>query len=259
MPLTTEQKKLYLDLENAIEKKEDITDLLKQVEKNDLIEVFATCGTKVKYINSGKKEDTESMNLIEYAAGIGNMEGLKAIFNYCKKNSISAANLLKSLKSDVDLSSSAELREIQFDEREIFLKILNRLKEVGSLKEFLSAKEESPIFKSLPTAHYESIFECLNESEDDKIDVGLLVNKLSDKGILKEVISIMKGDLLEIEKLKNELKCSNNYDALGKIYRAEKEIAANKAMKVGSVCGVIAALALVVDVLLLVLHYQYWL
>lgn len=55
MPLTTEQKKLYLDLENAIEKKEDITDLLKQVEKNDLIEVFATCGTKVKYINSGKK------------------------------------------------------------------------------------------------------------------------------------------------------------------------------------------------------------
>lgn len=40
MQLTEEQEKLYLDLQTAIDKKEDITDLLKQVNMYNFIGVF---------------------------------------------------------------------------------------------------------------------------------------------------------------------------------------------------------------------------
>jgi len=232
MPLTEKQKKLYLDLHNAINKKEDITDLLKQVGRNDFTDVFAARGIKIKFIN---EEKTEFINLIEYAAVINNAEALKAICNYCKKNGISVMNVLKAIKSDVDLSSSMEFCEVQIGINEIHLVILNQL------KEFFSADTKFPFCKSLPTAYYEAYFECWNECKGKKIDMGLLVNKLSDKGMLKKFISIPKGD--ELEQLKDELKSSGNDDALEKIYQAEKEIAANKAVVAGAICGVIAGLA----------------
>ncbi|WP_264375580.1 hypothetical protein [Wolbachia endosymbiont (group B) of Sphaerophoria taeniata] len=231
MQLTEEQEKLYLDLQTSIDKKEDITDLLKQVNMYNFIRVFKTNGTKIKYIN--EEEKTESIDLIKYAAVIDNAEALKAIFNYCKKNNILVVDVFNDQKTNVDLSSGIELCEVQFDERKMLLAILNQLKEVGVLEEFLSVNYDLP--ESLPTAYYESYLECLNESESEEINMGLLVNKLSDKGILKEVISI--------EGLKNRLKSSDNYDALEKIYRAEKEIAANKAMKFGAIGGVVTALA----------------
>jgi hypothetical protein len=240
MPLTVQQEELYLDLKNAIDKKEDIINLLKQVRKSDFIDIFTTCGTKVEYID---QEEAKFIDLIEYAAGIGNAEALKAIFNYCKKNSISVVNLLSALRSNADLSSSTESYGVQADEKKIMLAILNQFKEVGLLKEFFSAKVQHPFCESLPTAYCESYLECLNESEGEGINIGLLINKLSDKGILKEFISIAEAKGDELEELKGKLKSSGNYDALENIYRAEKKIAANKAGVAGAICGVIAGLA----------------
>ncbi|WP_265022409.1 hypothetical protein [Wolbachia endosymbiont (group B) of Ischnura elegans] len=166
---------LYTELISAIEKRKDITALLKKVEKKDLLTVLHFPGLHSK--------------IFVYAIMKEHYRSVQSIIDVAKEN--------------------------------------------GILKEFLIGKISqyeliTPLQSAIMLKYYSYI--------------RLIINLAKENGVLKEVLDV-KGVLNQKDFLKIFLKENKDQDTLNEIYKIEKSIATNRAIRVGSVCSVVTALA----------------
>ncbi|WP_264687234.1 MULTISPECIES: hypothetical protein [unclassified Wolbachia] len=163
---------LYTELISAIEKRKDITALLKKVEKKDLLTVlhFPRLHSEI-FVYAIMKEH------------------------------------YRSVQSIIDVA-----------------------KENGILKEVLIGKiSQYELITPLQSAIMLKYYSCIR----------LIINLAKENGVLKEVLDV-KGVLNQKDFLKIFLKENKDQDTLNEIYKIEKSIATNRAIRV---CSVVTALA----------------
>ncbi|WCR59553.1 MAG: hypothetical protein PG978_000989 [Wolbachia endosymbiont of Ctenocephalides felis wCfeF] len=209
--LTDEQQELYSKLQNTIGSQGNIANTLQEVSKDDLFVVLATKGTTIEFKNGERKTG----NLLEYAAFIKNQEGLKAILKAVREKGISFGEMVGA-ENTIKLKPS---NIVKFDgtppkEEKIMQILLKAFKESDNFGKFL--------------------VDNFNENKKD----GKPFNFNEDK--LEKCVANIGED--GFKTFKDALRKTEWNDALEKILRVEKSIAASKAMKIGGVCSVIAAL-----------------
>jgi hypothetical protein len=84
-----------------------------------------------------------------------------------------------------------------------------------------------------------------------------ILNAAKEEGILKEVLTSMLESYYE--RLKRSLWVTGNHDSLNEIYKIEKTMAIDIAMKVGGALSVIIPLAVGGGCFAAGFNYQYWL
>ncbi|MGL9688515.1 MAG: hypothetical protein ACR5K6_01920 [Wolbachia sp.] len=240
--LTKEQRKLYDKLQDAITSPGNFAGVLQGVSKDDLRKVLITDGTIIRF-KSGEKT---TGNLFLYATVIQSQEGLKAIFGAMKEKNMSFEEIIC---ADEEVISEEFPNVIEFDgtplkEEQEMLILSNALKESGNLKKCFIA----------------------------------IISKLKDLSGLEKLSPFIGED--GCKELKAALRETGNYDMLYKIFQVEKDIeneakvdddqlvsstlkeenddmsqpstdfddkstakTTNKPIIIGSVCGVIAGLA----------------
>ncbi|NUY39519.1 hypothetical protein GO684_02320 [Wolbachia endosymbiont of Litomosoides brasiliensis] len=210
--LTEEQWSLYTQLEEAIKNRQDIAGLFKGISKDNLLEVLVTRGTTIEFKNGEKEIEA----LHDYALIVKNQESLVAILNMIREKGISFKEVL--CTRNITINSPNVIR---FDG--------TPPKEKQAMKMFFSACKESGNLRKF----FIEMFNGTKKSGESVFGFN--------EGKFKDIVAVIGKDGLE--ELKGALKETGHYDDLNQILQLETRMAADKALIIGSVCSVIAALA----------------
>lgn len=254
-----------------------------KISRDDLLKVFTYAGIHKKYPNDVEYDVTLLAYCLSFNSRFSNPENVAGILDVAQEEGIlkevlTSASIRKKCPDGVKYNMTPFAYGMDFFNYKC---ILYEAKKKGILKEILTSVSIRKNSDSMKYPEFIIPFTYALDLNDWQKIAGSILDVAKKEGILKEVlisasagtapiiyalgfndggervkfilgIAKKEGILKELlnsmvsvcyDELKHFLWRTGNHDPLNEIYKIEKSIATNRAIRVGSVCGVMAALA----------------
>ncbi|MEC4734413.1 MAG: magnesium transporter [Wolbachia endosymbiont of Halictus tumulorum] len=247
--LTKKQEELYNKLKYAIKNEKNITPILEEIKKEVVLKEFLTTANIIEELEDGTKYN---LTPLAYAMNCNNFkEKIKVILEEIgdKKEVLTTANITEKLPGGTEYNLTPLGYAMNFNNFEEIIKVILDVAQKNSvLEELLNSMQESD------RANLKKILESLKSKEQDEEQETKIDNWLA---ILADSISscesnekplVPESSVPRTEENIVKTTCKSNEKPLvpeSSVPRTEENIVktTNKSIMIGSVCGVVVALA----------------